>query len=75
MIEKKYFLNFKMTITFDDIFDYNGFSEEFHSIEEAVDRAEFFIQSYDFNKAVITNSITGEILATLIWQTKYNRQN
>lgn len=56
---------FRADIYFDDGMAYHGMNDDFHPLQEYIDKATFLMGEYDFVQAQIVNYETGEIIATV----------
>ena len=60
-----YVATVKAIIVFDGVFNYDGMKDAWHSLEECVNKAVFYMSEYCFDKATIVDYDTGEILVEL----------
>lgn len=56
---------FKADIYFDDGMAYHGMNDDYHPLQEYIDKATFLMGEYDFVRAQIVDYETGETLVTI----------
>jgi len=57
-----YIGTFRADIYFDGGMAYHGMNDDFHPLQEYIDKATFLMEKYDFVQAQIIDYETGEIL-------------
>lgn len=60
-----YIVTFKADICFDGNFTYSGMNDTYHSLQEYIDKATFFMGEYNFVFAQIVNHETGDIIVEM----------
>lgn len=60
-----YIGTFRADIYFDGGMAYHGMNDDFHPLQEYIDKATFLIWEYDFVQAQIVDYETGEIIVTI----------
>ena len=60
-----YIGTFRADIYFDGGMAYHGMNDEFHPLQEYIDKATFLMGKYDFVQAQIVDYETGETIVTI----------
>ena len=65
MIKKKFVGTFNVIIEFDDNLEYHAFERDAESMDEIVTRAEWLMDEWGFENAVIVDAESGEVLVEM----------